>query len=112
MSYADFLTEKANNMARWITAEVGQESLPVDIITGIGGCSAFEIVLLAGTLAANKTVVIHRDWLALMQILLANHQEDLHAVVRVVNGRNDLHTKFWRYMDLFVEAHEQYSEKE
>jgi len=104
----EFLKEKMTNMARWVTQEVGKENLSVDIITGIAGRSALEATVLSGALEANKYRVIHRDWNGLVQ-LLAEHgaPSELQEVVVAVRGKPDMHDKFWRYMELFVQVSEQ-----
>jgi len=99
----DFLKEKMTNLARWVTEEVGQENLPVDIIAGIDGRSAVEITALSGALDANNVHVTTRNWSGLVQ-LMNDHgvANELQQVVVAVQQRPPMHEKFWRYMDLFV----------
>lgn len=108
LTKGEFLQEKMHNMARWVTQEVGEVNLSVDIIAGFTGRSALEVTMLSGALAANKERVIHRDWNGLVQ-LLAEHgaPPELQEVVILVKRRPEMHDKFWRYLDMFVEVSEQ-----
>ena len=99
----EFLHEKLSNMAKWVTTEVGEENLPVDIITGITGRSALEVTVLAATLEANADLATHRNWSGLVQLMEANRApSELQEVIVAVQKRPDMHDKFWRYIDLFV----------
>ncbi len=89
------------NMARWVTEEVGEENLPVDIIAGIAGRSVVEITALSGALDANSTQVTTRNWSGLVQLI---PDRDLQQVVAAVQQRPAMHEKFWRYMNLFIEV--------
>ena len=104
-----FLKEKMSNMARWVTQEVGAENLPVDIIAGIDGRSALEVTMLSGALGANKDVVTHRNWSGLVQLMESDGRtpRELQEVVVAVQHRPDMHDKFWRYINLFIEVCEQ-----
>lgn len=100
-----FLLEKLTNMAKWVTQEVGKENLPVDIITGIAGRSALEVTVLCGALEANSKQVTHRNWSGLVQLMEANNApRELQEVVVAVQQRPEMHEKFWRYIDLFVDV--------
>jgi len=99
----EFLKEKMTNMAKWVTMEVGQENLPVDIIAGIAGRSVVEVTVLSGALDANITQVTTRNWSGLVQLMNDNHVgSGLLEVVVAVQQRPEMHDKFWRYMDLFA----------
>ena len=98
-----FLLEKLNNMAKWVTLEVGKENLPVDIIAGINGRSALEVTALCSTLEANADLATHRNWSGLVQLMKANNAPiELQEVIVAVHQRPAMHDKFWRYIDLFV----------
>ena len=104
----EFLKEKMENMARWVTEEVGRENLPVDIIAGIAGRSALEVTVLSGALEANKAQITHRNWSALVRLLAENKTPpELQEVVVAVQRRPPMHDKFWRYIELFVQVSEQ-----
>ena len=97
-----FIKEKLGNMARWVASEVGAENIPVDIEQIVVDRSAVEVTFLAEVLNANSSVVSHRDWKGLVRLLEAEDIPlDLTAVVQAVRGREDLHDKFWRYLELF-----------
>lgn len=99
----EFLKEKMTNMAKWVTEQVGQENLPVDIIAGIAGRSAVEVTALSGALDANDSQIATRNWSGLVQ-LMSDHNvgPELQEVVVAVQRRPEMHDKFWRYMDLFA----------
>ena len=100
-----FLKEKTLNMARWVTTEVGKENLPVDIVQLTRDRTAVELTFLAELLNANSTKVTHRDWSGLVRLI---QEEDLPidfaAVVQAVRARDEMHDKFWRYLELFCEV--------
>ncbi len=101
----EFLKEKMLNMARWVTQEVGAENLPVDIITGIDGRSALEVTMLAGALEANKSLITQRNWCALVQLMAEkNAPSEVQEVVVAVQRREAMHSKFWRYIELFADV--------
>jgi hypothetical protein len=101
-----FLKEKLQNLARWVIAEVGKENLPVDLIAGVDGRSELEAAYMASTLESNSVLVAHRDWRGLAQLFSnrTGKQEELQQVVTVIRQRPEMHDKFWRYMELFVEV--------
>jgi len=104
----EFLLDKFKNMAKWVTQEVGQENLPVDLLAGLETRSVLEITVLCGALGANNSVAIHRNWSGLVQ-LMAVHKapSELQEVVVAIQKRPELHDKFWRYIELFMEVAKQ-----
>ena len=99
----EFLVEKLNNMAKWVSSEVGQENLPVDIITGINGLSALSVTALCATLEANSDLATHRNWSGLVQLMAENNApSELQEVIALVQQRPPMHEKFWRYIDMFT----------
>jgi hypothetical protein len=108
-SVGSYLKEKLGNMAKWVTEEVGKENLSVDIEEFVSGRSELEVTFLAETLSGNAAVIVHRDWCKLTQILTDDKIPlHIHAqfgeLLHVVRGREDLHDKFWRYMNLFKDV--------
>lgn len=104
----EYLKEKLGNMARWVTKEVGKENLPADIIAGIDGRSELEVTVLCGALESDCKQVTHRNWSGLVKIMEDNNvPNELQQVVVAVQRRPEMHEKFWRYMDLFVEVSQQ-----
>ncbi len=104
----EFLHHKMINMARWVTQEVGKENLSVDIIADIAGRSALEATVLCAALEANEHLVTHKNWSGIVQ-LMAQHgaSPGLQEVMVLVQKRDAMHDKFWRYMQLFVEVSSQ-----
>ena len=101
----EFLKEKMTNMAKWVSTEVGKENLPVDIIAGIDRRSVVEITALCGALDANSTLVALRSWSGLAHLIADNGAGvEMQEVVDAVEKRPEMHMKFWRYMDLFLEV--------
>lgn len=98
-----FLKEKLNNMANWVTGEVGKENLSVDIIAGIAARSELEVCVFAGVIQANSSTVAQRDWSGVVRVL-AEQVPHMQEVVTEIKHREAMHAKFWRYMDLFVEV--------
>lgn len=107
-SKGSFLKEKYDNLTRWVVEVVGKENLSADSLAGIKGRTELEIVVLANTLQANKSLVSHRDWTGLVQLLVSEGiPAALQEVVVAIRHREMMHDKFWRYMDLFVQVAEQ-----
>ena len=105
---ADFLKQKLVNMANWVSAEVGKENLPDDLISGINSRSASEVALVCGMLAANKEMALDRDWGAILQVVTKEGLPvQLQQLVCLVRDRGSMHVKFWRYVDMFIEVAEQ-----
>jgi len=98
-----FIKQKLTNMAKWIEEEVGKENLPVDLVTGITERSELEVTVLCGALQSNTAVLIHRDWYGLNKLLAGTTGVpcELVDVLVLVQKREDLHDKFWRYLELF-----------
>lgn len=106
-SVGAFLKLKLGNMARWVTDEVGKENLGMDLELFIANRSEFEVTLIAQTAGAeHATIITHRDWCGLNQLL---NGDDVPAhiskvfveLLHVVKQREHMHDKFWRYMELF-----------
>jgi len=103
----EFLRHKMQNMARWVTNEVGKEDLSVDLESDISGRSALECCTLAGALLANKKEILHRNWSGLVQQMEVElFPSAMQEVVALIQQRPSMHEKFWRYLDLFVDVAE------
>ena len=98
---AEFLTEKMNNMARWVTSELGKENMSVDLEAFISRRSPTELTAVAGMLSASAEMVTKRDWEGLME---ADIPPELQGVIPSIHNRVEMHDKFWRYLDLFIEV--------
>lgn len=90
------------NMANWITDEVGKENLGVDLPHYLSKRSDAELVYVAEVLKGYKTQIAREDLDSLIR------QEDIPREIREVITKlvklPDLHPKFWRYMNLYVEV--------
>lgn len=97
MRVGDFLAEKAANMQRWVNSELGME-----IKMTITGTTA---TYLAGLISERKQVVYNKDFTSLIRFLNESGAEtSMQAIVTEVKARPDMHDKFWRYMQLFVDV--------
>lgn len=98
-----FLKQKLVNMARWVTGVVGEENLPADMIAGITERTQLEATVFANTLHENSHQVTAKNWEAL-EDLAAKSSPEILEVVALIRKREEMHEKFWRYMDLFVDV--------
>ena len=95
-----FLREKLTNMAGWIEVELGKENIRVVLKQYVAERTETEIAYVVGILYANSTMITHKDWSGLAR--LAELPTSLLEVLDSVRKREDMHDKFWRYMELFV----------
>ena len=93
-----FLKEKLTNMATWIEGELGTSS--VDLKQYVAERTETEIAYVVGNLCANSVQITHRDWSGLAR--LYDLPTDLLMIIDAVRKREDMHDKFWRYLDMFV----------
>jgi len=96
-----FLREKLTNMGVWMTTELG-ETLTVDIKQYIAERSDTEIAYVVGILGSNSTKITHRDWSGLARV--GDIPVELLDVFQLIRKRDDMHDKFWRYLELFVQV--------
>lgn len=99
----EYAKEKMENMARWVHNVVGKENLSADIIADINGRSVLEVMVLCTTLQANENIVAQRDWSGLGDLLKETNHAVMKEVYALIEHREVMHEKFWRYMELFVE---------
>jgi hypothetical protein len=97
----EFLREKLTNMGTWISSELGQTH-SVDIKQYIAERTDTEIAYVVGVLGSNSTMITHRDWSGLARV--ADIPAELLDVFQLIRKREDMHDKFWRYLELFVEV--------
>ena len=95
-----FLREKLNNMGSWVSAELGDT--PVDIKQYLAERTDTEIAYMVGLLASNSNLITHRDWSGLART--ADIPAELLEVFQLIRKREDMHDKFWRYLELFVQV--------
>lgn len=92
----EFLQEKVMNLIRFVSEGTGVwiEGIEKEV-------TPVRAILFCQEMHKHKVEVVHRNWVALHNIPdLPAYLQD--AMVRVKQNP-DLHDKFWRYMELFVE---------
>ena len=97
----DFIVEKVRNMHAWLGKECeGYDSttygMQMDLLTPTAATIMAEILL------QHKAIVYHRDWFNLRRI--PNLPHEFVAIADLVQPQQQLHDKFWRYLELFVES--------
>lgn len=94
----EFLREKLTNMGTWVTTELGDT--PVDIKQYLADRTDTEIAYVVGILGSNSTMITHRDWSGLARV--GDIPTELLDTFQLVRKREDMHDKFWAYLELFV----------
>lgn len=95
-----FLREKLGNMGRWVQTEIGETS--VDLEQFVAERSDTEIAYLVGVLESSSTMIAHRDWSGLARS--SDLPTELLDVFQSIRKREEMHDKFWRYLEMFVEV--------
>ena len=94
-SIGEYLMQKVDNMVDWL------EDNALDVPYEASRIPQVFIVRMAEELAAHRDIVEARDFKGLMDM------QDLPAQIKdltvQVQGREELHDKFWRYLSLFIE---------
>ena len=101
-----FLKSKMHNMAAWVQEELGAAAA-MDYVAAVDARLELELTTFATMLHSNKHIETQRDWDAL--IALATGQAGFEPVVQLLNevqGREHMHEKFWRYVQLFIDVME------
>ena len=97
----EFLTQKVANMAKWL-----QESgctvpmIPVDSVGSNVIVTSFAVQLRDRC----KDIITERNFVTLRHTAADMGEQNLEDVITFVQGRPDLHDKFWRYMSLFSDT--------
>ena len=91
-----FLLEKASNMKKWLRSELARD-VQVDL-------TELSVTALAAKLMEHRQLVFNRDWAGLSRQANTAGLTDLTEMLEAVRTRHDLHDKFWRYLELFVET--------
>lgn len=86
-----FLLSKMQNMAMWLSKEL-DEPFDTSLLTET------KAVYVASLLT--KQITVHRDWQGLFT--LQEMPSEMQRIFMKIKSREDLHDKFWRYLDLFV----------
>ena len=90
-----FLREKLGNMGRWIESETGTE-----VLSFINRRTNIELTYMAGVLNTHFVCITNRDWSCLAR--LGDIPSELQDVFQLVQKREGMHDKFWRYLELFA----------
>ena len=91
-----FLLEKATNMHNWLKSELLTWNAKVTL-------TELSATALAAKLMEHRQLVFNRDWAGLSRQANTAGLVDLTEMLEAVRTRHDLHDKFWRYLELFVE---------
>ena len=94
-----FLCSKAKNMRHWLLEELGTSISGLTMpITELGATT------LAAKLLPHRHIIHARDWDELAQAAEQEQVMMLPQVISAVRMREDLHDKFWRYLELFADT--------
>ena len=91
------LREKLPNMVKWVHDETG-----IDVTDNLDAVSDTQLAYAMGRLADERPLVTHKDWGGLARTL--RQSAELTEIIDAVRKREDMHDKFWRYMELFVDT--------
>ena len=88
-------------MALWLSSELKDCDQDLRTLSQqLGNITAFQATSFALKLLDAKDAIMQRDFDA-----LGNHPDKADSLARLMDAirpRDDLHDKFWRYMELFV----------
>ena len=93
-----FILNKLSNMAKWVDLEVGTEACQ----KLVKGRTEMEATYMAEMLLSHSDEVGHRNWDDL--VALTDLPAEVLAIAEAVRAREDMHDKFWRYLELFVQT--------
>ena len=105
-----FLKDKLRNLALWVTESIGKENISMDLELFVNRRSEVEITFFADILNSNSAKVVHRDWAGLVGILSTDATipkevaDTFIQILQLVRQRQQMHDKFWRYMELFKDT--------
>jgi hypothetical protein len=95
----DFLQEKALNMRMWLREQLDEPKL----LEVMDNMLKNDFVALGDECLEHKQPIFRRDFRELMQ---AVQNTPLFEIAQRVRAKEELHDKFWRYMELFVNVTE------
>ena len=101
MNKGEFLLEKVLNMSRWLDA-----NLDLGLVDQAHDIQTFQATVLASSIGSKVQIAAKRDWEELI-IVIANEAPVLLQAAMLVQDKPEMHDKFWRYIDLFVEITKQ-----
>ena len=96
----DFLQEKAFNMRKWAREVLDMPELLSEMDMAI----KTDFVEMGLRCVSVKQAIVRRDWHGLMGPL---SDTPVFEVAQMLRANDDLHDKFWRYLELFVNVTEQ-----
>lgn len=104
-----FLKEKMQNLARWVSKEVGAQEFDVDLEHFARDRTAVELSYLAEILNDNKHIIHHHDWYGLGSLVHGsevprNFAGVFSSILYHVQKREEMHDKWWRYLKLFTDV--------
>ena len=100
----EFLKEKMTNMAQWVTANVGKDNLDIDLVQYAMDRTELEVTYLAQLLRDNHTHITHKNWKGVADSFdefTGPNKDAFLVLLQAVRQRDDMHDKFWRYLELF-----------
>lgn len=93
----EFLLQKATNMKTWLETELPGTKGQIVPLTELS------VTTMAAKLTEHRQLVFNRDWGGLSRQATAANLHSLTEMLEAVRTRRDLHDKFWRYLELFIE---------
>lgn len=103
MRVGEFLRIKLTNMARWIKGELGDQiKTSVDYEQYIAERTETELAYVVGILSTNSSVIDQRNWDGLAA--MSDCPKELISLFALVREREQMHDKFWRYLEMFVQV--------
>lgn len=99
-----FLMEKATNMETWLSAEIGVGVWRKEGVWRKDRLTELSVTAMAAKLLEHRQLVFNRDFAGLSRQANATGLGELTEMLEAVRSRHDLHDKFWRYLELFVET--------
>ena len=93
----EFLLEKMVNMNGWLQKELAH-TLHVPLTAPL-------CVIIAARIVESKHLIVQKDLKTLLDVLNAQlNDATFKEVTKKLLTREDLHDKFWRYMECFCQA--------
>lgn len=96
----DFLQEKAFNMRKWAREVLDRPKLLSEMDLAI----KTDFVDMGLKCVSVRQAIVRRDWYGIMSPLSGT---PVFEVAQMLRANEDLHDKFWRYLELFVNVTEQ-----
>lgn len=96
----DFLQEKAFNMRKWARQALDRPELLGEMDMAV----KTDFVAMGIRCVSVKQSILRRDWHGLMTPLI---DTPIFEIAQMLRANEELHDKFWRYLELFVNVTEQ-----